>query len=389
MDRISDPTAVPDLFGPGKPGFTDGNPIGGIDPTFLNAAWFNGLQEEALSVIESVGIVPAAGDNTQQRQAIRRMAGANKITISTNIALTPDNAGVVVVNATANNITITLPAANAAAGAPFSFDLVRWDTTARTVTVQRTGADNIREPVATSFGLQVGMRVRLTSNGENFWFFGALVRPGLLIDVRTFSGNGTYTPTPGTRFVVVEAVGGGGGGAGARIAGSGNAAAGIAGNAGSYGKGQYTTGFSGAAITIGAAGFGGVGAAGTSGGTTSFGALMSCPGGPGGLAGAAQSGSASGGNGNISGLPVGANIVAATGGVGSLSFGFTTGQVASGGSGGASHFGAGGVGTAANLNGSTAQSPGSGGAGTIGISNTGVTTGGDGAAGIIIVWEYA
>lgn len=73
MQRISTPSAVPDLFGPGKPGFTDGDPVGGIPATWLNAVWFNGLQEEVAAVIEDAGYVLDAGDNTQLLQALRRL----------------------------------------------------------------------------------------------------------------------------------------------------------------------------------------------------------------------------------------------------------------------------------------------------------------------------
>ncbi|MGX9966059.1 glycine-rich domain-containing protein [Roseomonas sp. F4] len=216
-----------------------------------------------------------------------------------------------------------------------------------------------------------------------------LYKPGRLIGVQVFSASGTYTPSAGTASVVVEAVGGGGGGGGAVISGSGNCAAALPGNAGAYGKGRYTSSFSGVTVTIGAGGTGGTGASGGNGGTTSFGALLSCPGGPGGGPGAAEAGSASGGNGNTSGLPSGANVVGAVGGLGGPTFGFSTGQVAFAGAGGSSHFGSGGVGASANLTGGNAQTPGSGGAGSFGQENSATLTGGNGAVGRVIVWEFA
>jgi len=110
---------------------------------------------------------------------------------------------------------------------------------------------------------------------------------GRLIGQQSFLTAGTfaYTPTAGTTFVIVEAVGGGG---------SSNSwtSAVPAGYVvlcppaapGAYGKGKYTTGFSGVTVTVGA---GGVVPAtglitGGTGGTTSFGALMTCAGGVGG-----------------------------------------------------------------------------------------------------------
>lgn len=54
MQRITTATAVADLFGPGKAGFTDGTP--GMTPaTDLNADWFNHVQEEIANIIESLG----------------------------------------------------------------------------------------------------------------------------------------------------------------------------------------------------------------------------------------------------------------------------------------------------------------------------------------------
>lgn len=85
MKRIDTATAVPDLFGSGKPGFRDGNLASGQVPTDLNAKWFNQIQEELARVIEAAGLTldesnlaqllaalslpgvfatPAAGDNT-------------------------------------------------------------------------------------------------------------------------------------------------------------------------------------------------------------------------------------------------------------------------------------------------------------------------------------
>lgn len=73
MDRISTSTAVPDLFGAGKPGFRDGNKALGILPTDLNALLFNSIQEELMSVIEGAGLAADDADFTQLRQAIQAM----------------------------------------------------------------------------------------------------------------------------------------------------------------------------------------------------------------------------------------------------------------------------------------------------------------------------
>lgn len=73
MDRINTATKALDLFGPGKHGFKDGNLSLAIQPTTLEAAFFNDLQEELIGVIEGVGLAPTAGVRTQLRQAIELM----------------------------------------------------------------------------------------------------------------------------------------------------------------------------------------------------------------------------------------------------------------------------------------------------------------------------
>lgn len=110
---------------------------------------------------------------------------------------------------------------------------------------------------------------------------------GRLIGVQVFStpGASVYTPTAGTNSVLVECVGGGGGGVGVPSVASGYKSGGSGGWGGSYAKSRYTSGFSGLTVTVGAGGAGGpsTGGHGFVGGTTSFGSLISCPGGSGGL----------------------------------------------------------------------------------------------------------
>lgn len=54
MQRIATGTKAVDLFGSGKHGFQDGSSPG-VDPTDLNAKWFNGVQEELVGPVEVVG----------------------------------------------------------------------------------------------------------------------------------------------------------------------------------------------------------------------------------------------------------------------------------------------------------------------------------------------
>jgi hypothetical protein len=73
MDRITTPSRIRDLFGPGKDGFGDGVPSIGGSSTQLEAAWFNNEQEEICNVIELSGLPLDPADRTQLWQAIARI----------------------------------------------------------------------------------------------------------------------------------------------------------------------------------------------------------------------------------------------------------------------------------------------------------------------------
>jgi hypothetical protein len=219
---------------------------------------------------------------------------------------------------------------------------------------------------------------------------------GCLLGIQRFTTSGTYTPTPGTRYVVVEAVGGGGGGGGCATPGAGAVSAAAGGNSGSYGKGQFSiTGP--IPVTIGAGGIRGVASEtptgatiGGPGGDTKFGAFMTCPGGLSGLASNSFSIP------NIcqsippkSNPATGANISSIDGESGGN--GFALGAGISG-KGGSNPLGAGGasVGSSGNVSvaGGNGTGFGSGGSGAFSGSLASGKDGGMGAPGIVIVWEY-
>lgn len=74
MKRIDTATAVPDKFGIGKKGFTNGDVIGGIAATDLDEDWFDDVQEEIANVIEGAGIALDGADKTQLLQAVQALA---------------------------------------------------------------------------------------------------------------------------------------------------------------------------------------------------------------------------------------------------------------------------------------------------------------------------
>lgn len=210
---------------------------------------------------------------------------------------------------------------------------------------------------------------------------------GRLIGVQTFSASGTYTPTSGTKSIVVEVLGGGGGGGGSALTTAGQASAGSGGSSGSYGKGKISSGFSGVSIVVGQGGVGATGFVnGSNGGSSSFGVAITAAGGI-------------GGRGGDAGAPPGMNTAAVPGAIatgGSIlntqgnagGNGFSTGTTAViGGYGAASVFG--GASPGSNGNGIVGGAPGAGGSGGARPQSNAAATGGNGANGIVIVWEYA
>lgn len=211
-----------------------------------------------------------------------------------------------------------------------------------------------------------------------------------LLNIQVFStvGSSVYTPTPGTTSIVVEVQGGGGAGGGAAATGAGAMSIGSGGTAGAYGLSRLTTGFSGQTVTVGAGGTPNSGTNGGNGGQSSFGAIITAPGGGGGIrVGPASPGTAG------SGAPAGAsasggNIRNTAGSPGGWAFSATaTSQF--GGIGGASPLGGGGTVTTTGATPGAASSFGSGGAGASQGASAGALAGGAGAQGIVTIWEYA
>lgn len=144
MDRINTGTKAENLFGAGKHGFRNGDLAIGVYPTDLDEDWFNGAQEELMSVIEDAGVVPDIAVHTKVKQALKRLFAGNVTTVNaanSPLALTADNAGLVIMDATAGNIAATLPAVNVVTALPVTFNFVRIDATANTAAVSRAGAD--------------------------------------------------------------------------------------------------------------------------------------------------------------------------------------------------------------------------------------------------------
>ncbi|MDQ0248349.1 hypothetical protein J2W22_000396 [Sphingomonas kyeonggiensis] len=211
---------------------------------------------------------------------------------------------------------------------------------------------------------------------------------GGLVGIQTFTSSGTYTPSAGTASVVVELVGGGGAGGGCAATSGAQGSAGSGGSSGSYARARLTTGFAGLAVTVGAGGAPSSAAArGNAGSASSFGTLVTAPGGLGGMPGYATSPGIIVGGSDAGPASTGGNLVNTAGNPGD--HGLVIGLTAVvGGNGGGSPFGGGGNG-GGNTPGYNGLAPGAGGGGASSIAAGTARNSGAGANGLVIVYEYS
>lgn len=211
------------------------------------------------------------------------------------------------------------------------------------------------------------------------------------INVQTFTTSGTYTPTAGMKYCIVEVVGGGGAGGGCPTTGSGQYSGGAGGGGGEYAKGIYNSVTIGSSqiVTIGSGGLGVIGANGNSGNTTSFGSLITANGGAAGQAAGPNSQIVSGGYPGGSG---GSGGYFRTPGnpSGPIYYDFySVGGVIAASNGGSSFYGTSGIFQFGGNNGGNGGGYGGGGSGTVNGPSSGISyKGGNGSSGICIVTEF-
>jgi hypothetical protein len=207
--------------------------------------------------------------------------------------------------------------------------------------------------------------------------------------IHIFTASGSYAPTAGILYSVLEAWGGGGGGGAA--AASGNTSGGGAGGGGAGGYSKKTVTLAqiggGLTVTIGAGGAGGPAGAnpGGSGGDTSVGSLCIAKGGSGGGGITPALGFGPGGPGGVAGT----GDITGTGAPGGWGYGsIATGTViqATAGSGGSTSIGGGG--RVAGYPGQPATGPGGGGGGGTSQNANPAYAGGNGWAGYVAITEY-
>ena len=213
---------------------------------------------------------------------------------------------------------------------------------------------------------------------------------GRLVNTQTFTSSGTFTPLSAyTSFVVVDLQAAGGGGGGTPSTDGAHVAAAGGGAAGGRVVALITTGFAGLTVTLGAAGSGVTGSAGTDAAQSSFGGLVTVPGGGGGGAGTGTTGTFGTPGGTPGGIPSGGNVFAKAGGQGGYGTAAAAAGIANGGPGASTVYGDGGVVTGGTAAGAAATGYGAGGGGSAAIFSGDAQPGGNGAPAICIIYEYS
>lgn len=214
------------------------------------------------------------------------------------------------------------------------------------------------------------------SNTEMVKYLGLDTIPGRLLNVKTITTSGTYTPTAGTKSIIVEAIGGGGASGNLTATGATTNAVSAAGSNGAYAKARYTSGFSSVSVTVGSGGTvnGASAGNGGDGGITSFGSLLVCPAGKGSGVGVAKAPPFNEGAAQPSALPSGTGIIISRNGP------FSSWPTVVG------------IGMASNFANSII-SPlagyGLGGDGVASNASEPARNGNPGSSGVVIVWEYS
>lgn len=362
---------MPEITTPDKR-FHDGNPLTGVEGTIVPSLWLNDVQNsvrnaqlEIINTLKAAGLTVDDSNNEQLNQAIKLLIAKELPTASTT------KSGIVQLSSSLTSTSETLAATAKA--------IKTVNDVAKTALQQQQNGADIPDKELFLQNLQI-----------DSW------KNGRLLSVKQFAASATYTPSAGTKFIIVELVAGGGGGGGASITSVGQVSVGGGGAAGGYVQVVIQNPKS-ANVTIGAGGAAGGGQSGNSagvGGASAFGSFVSVSGGAPGscvtggtpafaINGANQPQFLGGSGGDI--------LFTAVGGSGNGGFVSSIGGNALGGCGGSSIFGCGGGQQGSGLTGLTSPSYGGGGGGACTATQNYPTPslGGRGGAGFCLVWEYA
>ena len=198
VTRSTNAASLPAIPGsPSTPGyFTEGNPSTSTPATIPGYEWFNAIQEELIATIAAGLVTPNANTLNQTIQSLKRLFGGNIRTVTTSTVLAADDAGLVLVNATAASVVVTLPQASTCP-ATSRIWVARTDSAgSHTVTVQPHAGDTIVGAVP----IDVGESAQMICDGTSTWrvlSVPAASSPGIGLYLGTATGSANalvFTP---------------------------------------------------------------------------------------------------------------------------------------------------------------------------------------------------
>lgn len=381
MHRIDGPGATQDNK------FTEGDPANGTQATIVTAEWLNAVQEELARAIESVGVDLVKSNNTQLEEALRRIGGSSVVSIDmsggTDKVLSDQTSGsgqaLRLIGALTANVALIVP-----------------DAERRYYVIdETTGGFTVEVRTAAGSGVILSANAHLLrSDGEDVVEDQAATQTTTQPTTQIFTSSGTWNKPTGCKQIAVTVVSGGGAGGGAEATGAGEHSVGSGGGGGGCStKTIDVSSVSSVAIAVGEGGIASAGAAGGDGGTSSFGAYVSVPGGTGGDVMFAATGSGVTLNVGLGGEGTGGDVnLKGSDGNGSFRDPSTHNHAGNGGA-SAGIAGGGGRGIltgvgAGSADGHAGGSYGGGGGGAANSQSQAAKSGGPGAGGIVMVKEY-
>ncbi|MGX0892091.1 hypothetical protein AB7M22_004099 [Pseudomonas sp. ADAK2 TE3594] len=370
--------------------FVNEDVVAGLPGSLIPATWGNDVTDELLNVVKSAGLEPSETDATQLLQAVKKLsqAGEDKHAPDVGSANLYMANYVPAITMLKDGLVLRFTAGNANTGA---------STFAPNGLLPKPlvnlASSALRPAEIVGGSLCSVVYCAALDSWLLVYASGGNATGGRLLSVRTFTSSGVYVPTVGMKNVLVKVMGGGGGSAGIGTTTTNQASLTGGGASGSYAEALLSSATIGASqvITVGAGGAAGpVAANAGSGGTSSFGSLVSAPGGGGSPWIGSITFPAVGLF--VGGFPstpsTGANILNSAGAAGSPGISVNGSTLA--GHGGNSPLGCGGFGSSVAM---ALAAPGTGyGSGAGGIANAPNQPGrpgGAGAPGVVIIYEYA
>jgi hypothetical protein len=218
--------------------------------------------------------------------------------------------------------------------------------------------------------------------------------PGRLLNFQIFTSSGPWTRSAENKKTRVIAIGAGGAGGSAGTNSSTTISSGSGGGSGSFVDAWFSTIPSSVDIVLGTGGIANISGTGGDGGVTTFGSLISCPGGKGGginqvSTSNIMSYAGQGAGGSMPTVTGAEKYVATVGQSGTNGLVFGTGGITLAGFAAASMLGGGPSQAASGAVGVAATTPGAGGQGTATNVSVSAKLAGNGGPAIVMVWEYA